>query len=76
MVAVLWLLGSCHVTGFNPAGDGLPALLRVGLGAESPLMAMALCSLCTLALLVSALRRDKHHPGMAAATIVATSELI
>jgi membrane protease YdiL (CAAX protease family) len=30
---MLWLLGSYHVTGFNPDADWLPALLLVGLGA-------------------------------------------
>jgi membrane protease YdiL (CAAX protease family) len=33
VVGVLWLLGSYHVTGFNPHADWLPALLVAGLGA-------------------------------------------
>ncbi|HEX7732983.1 MAG TPA: type II CAAX endopeptidase family protein [Rhodanobacter sp.] len=33
VVGVLWLLGSYHVTGFNPRTAWLPALLMVGLGA-------------------------------------------
>jgi membrane protease YdiL (CAAX protease family) len=33
VVGVLWLLGSYHVTGFNPRAAWLPALLMVGLGA-------------------------------------------
>lgn len=33
VVGVLWLLGSYHVTGFNPHAAWLPALLAVGLGA-------------------------------------------
>ena len=33
VVAVLWLLGSYHVTGVNPDTDWLPSLLLVGLGA-------------------------------------------
>jgi len=33
VVAVLWLLGSYHVTGVNPHADWLPALLVTGIGA-------------------------------------------
>ena len=33
IVGMLWLLGSYHLTGFNPHADWLPALLMVGLGA-------------------------------------------
>ncbi|WP_426662569.1 CPBP family intramembrane glutamic endopeptidase [Rhodanobacter aciditrophus] len=33
VVGVLWLLGSYHVTGFNPHADWLPALLVAGIGA-------------------------------------------
>jgi len=33
VVGALWLLGSYHVTGFNPHAAWLPALLMVGLGA-------------------------------------------
>ncbi|MBD8873236.1 type II CAAX endopeptidase family protein [Rhodanobacter sp. DHB23] len=33
VVGVLWLLGSYHVTGFNPHADWLPALLLAGIGA-------------------------------------------
>ena len=33
VVGVLWLLGSYHVTGFNPHADWLPALLVTGIGA-------------------------------------------
>jgi len=33
VVGVLWLLGSYHVTGFNPRADWLPAMLVAGIGA-------------------------------------------
>lgn len=33
VVGMLWLLGSYHVTGFNPHADWLPALLVAGIGA-------------------------------------------
>ncbi|MEW9624997.1 CPBP family intramembrane glutamic endopeptidase [Rhodanobacter geophilus] len=33
VVGVLWLLGSYHVTGFNPRANWLPALLVAGIGA-------------------------------------------
>jgi uncharacterized protein len=33
VVAVLWLLGSYHVTGVNPHADWVPALLVAGIGA-------------------------------------------
>jgi membrane protease YdiL (CAAX protease family) len=33
VVGVLWLLGSYHVTGFNPRADWLPTLLVAGIGA-------------------------------------------
>ncbi len=78
VVAVLWLLGSYHVIGFNPDADWLPALLLVGLGAgigEEILFRGVLFRIVEeglgtwAALLVSALFFGAVHLGNPAATL-------
>lgn len=77
VVGVLWLLGSYHVTAFNPHADWLPALLVAGIGAgigEEIMFRGALFRIVEeglgtwAALLVSALFFGFAHAGNPGAT--------